>query len=93
MGWTGGPRTDLPSAQLSLSMGERKAAQNTTWGRPAQESLQMDLNSPTRGARGGVMQWCGMYACVKVTGMQSGGVPPLILPIGAICTQDAEAGS
>ena len=39
------------------------------------------------------MQWCGMYACVKVTGMQSGGVPPLILPIGAICTQDAEAGS
>ena len=74
-------------------MGERKAAQNTTWGSPAQESLQMDLNSPTRGARGGVMQWCGMYACVKVTGMQSGGVPPLILPIGAICTQDAEAGS
>ena len=76
MGWTGGPRTDLPSAQLSLSTGERKAAQNTTWGSPAQESLEMDLNSPTRGARGGVVPWCGVYACVKVTGMQSGGVPP-----------------
>ena len=50
----------------------------------------MDLNSPTRGARGGVVPHCGVYVCVKVTGMQSGGVPPPILPIGAVCTQDAE---
>lgn len=37
------------------------------------------------------MPHCGVYVCVKITGMQSGeSPPPPILSFGAVCTQDAE---